>query len=103
MAKSKKRPVIHLRGAATATAKVVVEARITDSVYEAAALTDDIRTKRAWLEGPPDDEGWMKLLYSADGPTGDPIPVGKVRITLDPDALDPNFGDLSGLTIGEAK
>ncbi len=103
MAKAKKRPVVHLAGTATASAKVLVEVRITDSMYEAGALKDDIRYKRVWFEPPADVEGWMKLLYSADGPTGDPIPVGKVRIYLDPKELDRNFGDLSDLTLEEAK
>jgi hypothetical protein len=87
MAKPKKRPVVHLEGTATANAQVRVEVRITDSKYEVGILKDDIRTKRVWFEPPPDDEGWMKLLYSADGPTGDPIPIGKLRIYLDSEKL----------------
>ncbi len=103
MAKSKKRPVVHLEGAATAKAKVRVEARITDSNYEVGILKDDIHNKRVWFEAPPDPDGWMKLLYSADGPTGDPIPIGKIKIHLDAEQLDANFGNLSDLTIEEPK
>jgi hypothetical protein len=103
MAKAKKRPVVHLEGTATANAKVKVEVRITDSMYEVGILKDDIENKRVWFEPPADAEGWMKLLYSADGPTGDPIPIGKVKVYLDAEKLDVNFGDLSDLTIKEAK
>ncbi len=102
MAKSKRR-VVHLEGSATANAKVRVEVRITDSKYEVGILQDDIDNKRVWFEAPPDTDGWMKLLYSADGPTGAPIPIGKVRISLDADQLDVNFGNLSDLTIEESK
>jgi hypothetical protein len=103
MAKVKKRPVVHLEGTATANAKVRVEVRITDSMYEVSILKDDIKNKRVWFETPPDAGGWMKLLYSADGPTGDPIPIGKVKVCLDAEELDVNFGGLSDLTIEEAK
>lgn len=102
MAKGKRR-VVHLEGSATANAKVRVEVRITDSKYEVGILQDDIDNKRVWFEAPPDADGWMKLLYSADGPTGDPIPIGKVRISLDAEQLDVNFGNLSDLTIEESK
>lgn len=103
MAKAKKRPVIHLTGTATANAKIGIEVLITDSMYEVGILKDDIQNKRVWFEAPEDKDGWMKLLYSADGPTGDPIPIGKVRIHIDSDNLDPNFGDLSGLAMEESK
>ncbi|MBX9681616.1 MAG: hypothetical protein K2X38_22905 [Gemmataceae bacterium] len=103
---AKKRPVVHLEGSAKykkTKAKVNVEVKITDSVYEFEIMKDDIRAKRLWMELPPDDDGWMKLLYSADGPTGDPIPVGKIRFNLSAEDLDPNFGDLSNLKLEEAK
>jgi hypothetical protein len=106
MAKSKKRPVVHLAGTAKykrTKKKVEVEARITDPVYEFGILKDDIKNERVWLEPPPDDDGWMKLLYSADGPTGDPIPIGRIKIHLDAEQLDVSFGDFSNLTIEEAK
>lgn len=103
MAKPKKRPVVHLEGLATATAKIHVQARITDSKYRVELLKEDIHFKRVWLEPPADEEGWMKLLYSADGPTGDPWPIGKVRVSIDTNELDQNFGNFSDLTIEEAK
>jgi len=103
MAKAKKSPVVHLAGTAKASAPVRIEARINDPKYEVELLKEDIHFKRVWFEPPADEEGWMKLLYSADGPTGDPWQIGKVRIYLDPDGLDRNFGDLSNLTIEKAK
>ena len=103
MAKPKKRPVVHLRGTATASAKARVEMQITDPKYEVGILKDDIVYKRVWFEALSDDEGWMKLLYSADGPTGDPWPIGKVKICFDLNEPDQNFGDLSDLIVEEAK
>jgi hypothetical protein len=100
MAKSKKRPVVHLEG--TATAMVKVEVRITDAKYEVKLLKEDLHFKRAWIEPPADADGWMKLLYSADGPEGDPWAIGKLRILLDPEKLDRNLGDFSDLIIREA-
>jgi hypothetical protein len=86
-----------------AKAPVRIEAKITDSKYEVGLLKEDIHFKRVWSEPHADADGWMKLLYSADGPTGDPWPIGKVKICLDSDQLDENIGDLSDLTIKEAK
>jgi hypothetical protein len=102
---AKKRPVVHLEGTGTAKkAKATFEVRITDAMYEVGILKDDIKNKRVWFEAPPDADGWMKLLYSADGPTGDPIPIGKIKFDLDTEEkLDQNFGDFSDLTINEAK
>jgi hypothetical protein len=101
---AKKRATVHLEGAAKANAKVVkIEAKITDPNYEVAFLKDDIQHKRVWLEAQPDADGWTKLLYSADGPTGDPISIGKIKVNLDSQNLDPNFGDFSELTFNEAK
>jgi hypothetical protein len=89
MAKSKKRPPVQLTGTAKAkNAPVRVEARITDSKYEVRLLNEDIHFKRVWFEPPADDEGWMKLLYSADGPEGDPWQIGKVRVYLDSEELE---------------
>ena len=101
MAKPKKRPAVYLEG--TANAKVRIEARITDSKYEVELLKEDLHFKRVWFEGPADPNGWMKLIYSADGPEGDPWAIGKVRVSLDAEQLDRNFGDLSDLTIEAAK
>jgi len=101
MAKAKKRPVIHLAG--TANAKVRIEARITDSKYEVELLKEDLHFKRVWFESPADKDGWMKLMYSADGPEGDPWAIGKVRVCFDSEKLDRNLGDLSDLTIEETK
>jgi len=101
MAKEKKRPTVYLAGTATVKAKVQIEAKITDSKYEVGLLKEDIHFKRVGFEPPTGDEGWMKLLYSADGPTGDPFPIGKVRIYLDADELDQNFGDMTYLSIDE--
>jgi hypothetical protein len=103
MAKAKRRRAVHLEGSATANVKVRVKVRITDSKYEVELLKEDLHFKRAWVEPPADADGWMKLLYSADGPEGDPWPIGKLRILLDAEKIDPNLGDLSDLTIGEAK
>lgn len=95
-----KRPVVHLSGTAKYKKTIVnVEVKITDFVYEFGILKDDIRGKRLWLEAPPDNDGWMKLLYSADGPTGDPIPIGKIKFDVDAEQFDPNFGDFSNLTL----
>jgi hypothetical protein len=105
MAKPKKRPVVRLEGTAKykrTKKEVKVEVRITDSMYEVSILKDDIKNKRVWCEAPADADGWMKLLYSADGPTGDPISVGKVKVSLDAENLDPNFGNISDLKIEEA-
>jgi hypothetical protein len=100
----KGRKAVHvLTGTATAKALVRVEARITDAKYEVDILKNDIDNKRVWFEAPTDDQGWMKLLYSADGPTGDPWPIGKIRIYLDPDQLDANFGNLTELTVKEVE
>lgn len=106
MAKPKKRPVVYLEGTAqvkSPKAKVNVEVKITDPVYEFGIMKDDIRTKRLWLEPPADKDGWMKLLYSADGPTGDPIPVGKMRLNHGTEHLNVTFADLSHLKVEEAK
>ena len=106
MANKKKRPVVHLEGTAKhkrTKEQVNVEVKITDPVYEFGIMKDDIRTRRLWLESPPDEEGWIKLLYSADGPTGDPIPVGKLRIKNDAEHLDATFADLSRLKVEEVK
>jgi hypothetical protein len=103
MAKPKKRPVVHLEGTATAKANVKIEVMITDAKYEVELLKEDLHFKRAWIEPPVDADGWMKLLYSADGPEGDPWPIGKLRIMLDVEKLDPNLGDFSDLKIEEAK
>jgi hypothetical protein len=103
MTKPKKRPMVHLEGAATANAKARLEVRITDSKYEVSLLKEDIQFKRVWFEPPADKDGWMKLLYSADGPTGDPWPIGKIKIYLDPKQLDQNFGNFTDLTVEEAK
>lgn len=103
---AKKRPVVHLEGSAKykkTKAKVNVVVEITDSVYEFGIMKDDIRAKRLWLEAPPDVVGWMKLLYSADGPTGDPIPVGKIKVDVDAGEFDPNFRDFSDLKLQEPK
>jgi hypothetical protein len=103
MAKVKKRSVVHLTGSATAKAKAKLDVRITDPKYDVALLTEDIHFKRVWFESPADADGWMKLFYSADGPNGDPWAIGKVRIYLDSEALDQNFGDFSKLSIEGAK
>jgi len=103
---AKKRPVVHLEGTAKykkTKAKVNVEVKITDSVYELSIMKDDIRARRLWLEAPPDDDGWMKLLYSADGPTGDPIPVGKIKFDVGAKEFDPNFRDFFKLNLEEPK
>lgn len=103
---AKKRPVVYLDGTAKVKGtktKVNVEVKIADSQYEFGIMKDDIRTKRLWLEAPPDEDGWMKLLYSADGPTGDPIPIGKIRISQATEYLAITFVDLSHLNIKEAK
>jgi hypothetical protein len=98
-ARTGKRATVFLTGTAKATAAARIEARITDAHYDMDAFEYDIKNKRVWFEAPPDEQGWMKLLYSADGPTGDTFPIGKIRIYLDPKDLDQNFGDLSQLTI----
>jgi hypothetical protein len=102
---TKKRPVVDLAGTAKdkrTKAKVNVEVKITDPIYEFGIIKDDIRAKRLWLESPPDANGWMKLLYSADGPTGDPIPVGKIKFDVDAHEFDVNFRDFTNLTLKAA-
>jgi hypothetical protein len=103
MAKAKKRPVVHLNGRAKpkASAPVRIEVRINDPKYEVELLKEDIQFKRVWFEPPADKEGWVKLMYSADGPTGDPWQIGKIKVYLDAEVLDRNFGDLAELNIGE--
>jgi hypothetical protein len=103
---TKKRPAVHLRGTATykrAKTKVNFEVKITDAVYEFAILTDDIRAKRLWLDSGRDKVGWIRLLYSADGPTGDPISVGRIRFEIEAEEFDPNFRDFSNLKLNELK
>ena len=83
----------------TANASVKIEVRITDSTYEADILADDIDKKRVWFETPEDAQGWCSLVYSADGPTGDPWPIGKIRFVFDLNELDTHFGNVSGVTL----
>jgi hypothetical protein len=73
-----KKPVLKC----SADASVELEIQITDPDYEVTALTDDFRFERAWIEGTADKQGWRKLVYSADGPTGDPWQVGKIRTAV---------------------
>lgn len=73
-----KKPVLKC----SADASVELEIQITDPDYEVTALADDFRYERAWVEGTADQQGWRKLVYSADGPTGDPWQVGKIKITV---------------------
>lgn len=103
MAKPKKRPVVYLEGTAMANARVRLQVRITDAKYESNLLKEDIQFKRIWFEPPADKNGWMKLLYSADGPTGDPWPIGKIKIYLDSELLDQNFGNFADLAVEESK
>lgn len=77
MAKGKK-PLL----SCTADASVELEIQITDADYEIGALADDFKYERAWVEEKADKQGWRKLVYSADGPTGDPWQIGKIRITV---------------------
>lgn len=86
------RQVAELHG--NATAPVHVEVRITDPNYAIKLLSDDVKHERVRFEGPADRDGWLKLLYSADGPTGDPFRIGKIRLTL-----DPGTGTVTGLTL----
>lgn len=60
--------------------------RITDPNYTVKFLADDIKHKRVRFEGPADQNGWLKLLYSADGLTGDPFHIGKARLVSDQNA-----------------
>jgi hypothetical protein len=99
---AKKRPVVHLQGTVKhkkTNATVKVQVKITDPVYEFGIMKDDIRAERLWLDVPPDADGWIKLLYSADGPTGDPIPIGKLKFDRDAKKLDPNFRDFTNLRL----
>ena len=66
----------------SADASVELEIQIIDPDYEVGALADDIRYERAWAEGTADKLGWRKLVYSADGPTGDPWQIGKIKIAV---------------------
>ncbi len=87
----------------TASAPLRVEVRITDPTYERGILADDIDKKRAWFETPADADGWFRFVYSADGPTGDPWVIGKIRFVLDSDSLDPHFANLTGIRIQESE
>src|SRR5579885_1144795 len=96
-----KRTALRLTG--TARAPVAVDAVISDPEYKLDTLSDDIKYQRVWFEGPADADGWMLLMYSADGPTGDPWQVGKIRFSVDPGALEAHFGDISDLSVRPAK
>lgn len=78
MAKQGKKPVMKY----SADASVELEIHISDPDYEIEGLAKDFEYERAWVEGKEDKEGWRKLVYSADGPTGDPWQIGKIRITV---------------------
>jgi hypothetical protein len=86
----------------TAHALVQIEVRITDDSYEVDLLADDIDKKRAWFEPRADAQGWFKLVYSADGPTGDPWIIGKIRFAFDANDLDSHFGNLTGVKFSKA-
>lgn len=73
-----KKPVLKC----SAEASVELEIQITDPDYEATALANDFSYGRAWVEGTTDRQGWRKLVYSADGSTGDPWQIGKIGITV---------------------
>lgn len=93
-----KMPIAVLTATATANIPARIEVQITDPKYAVEILADDIDNERVWFEAPADDQGWMKLYYSADGPTGDPFPIGRIKIHFDLSDLDDNFGDFSELT-----
>ena len=104
MAKAPKRIAKPTRGkkayaefTGTANGPVRIEVRITDASYEVDLLADDIDKKRAWFEPPADAKGWFNLVYSADGPTGDPWPIGKIRFAFDTNDLDDHFGNVAGV------
>lgn len=99
MAKTPKRPTQTKKTIAeftgTAKAPVKIEVRITDTSYEVDLLVDDIDKKRAWFEPRADSQGWFKLVYSADGPNGDPWIIGKIRFAFDTNDLDQHFGNIA--------
>jgi hypothetical protein len=80
----------------TADGSVRVEVWITDPEYTVDAFANDVKYQRVWFEGKADAQGWKKLVYSADGPTGNPWQIGKIRVT--PKAETP-LTDLSNLTV----
>jgi hypothetical protein len=99
---AKKRPVVDLQGTVKhkkTKATVNVQVKITDPIYEFGIMKDDIRAKRLWLDVAPDAGGWIKLLYSADGPTGDPIPIGKIKFDRAAKTADPIFRDFTNLKL----
>lgn len=108
MAKAPKRTAKPTRGkkasaefTGTANAPVKIEIRITDASYEVDLLADDIDKKRAWFEPRADAQGWFKLVYSADGPNGDPWTIGKIRFAFDPNDLDNHFGNVAGVKLSK--
>lgn len=66
----------------SADASVELEIQISDPDYEIDRLAKDFEYGRAWVEGKEDKDSWRKLVYSADGPTGDPWQIGKIRVTV---------------------
>jgi hypothetical protein len=66
----------------SADASVELEIQISDPDYEVAGLENDFKYERAWVEGKTDKDGWRKLVYSADGQTGNPWQIGKIRVIV---------------------
>lgn len=96
-----KKPVASFRGSLKGPLKF--EILVLDKYFEFGALDKDIKRERVSFEGPADDEGWMDLFFSADGPTGDPFPIGKIRFQLNQEALDGHFENLSTITLEQEK
>lgn len=101
MKKTKKMTVIHLKATTKVSEPVSVEVIVNDPKYDTNLLIEDIHFKRVWFEQPPDKDGWLKLVYSSDGPTGDPWQIGKIKFHLEHTRLDLCFGDFSELKVVE--
>jgi hypothetical protein len=80
-----------------------VEVRIVDPEYTVEAFSDDIKYQRVWFEGTPDSQGWVKLVYSADGPDGNPWQIGNIRFTFDPSEITSNLQNVTSLSVKPAK
>lgn len=100
MKKARTKVEIKLKATTPSAASVTLQAMINDPKYETDILTEDIHFKRVWSLMPADGEGWMKLVYSADGPTGDPWQIGRVRMHPGHPVFE--LGDLTDVTVVQA-
>ncbi len=85
--------------AGNANGPLNVEVQVIDPEYLIDALSDDIKYQRVWTDGEADAGGWVVLVYSADGPNGDPWQIGKIRFTFNPKDIDSHLQTLANLSV----